>query len=1833
MSPLSQVPVFRDMASLSTLDPLEHIAKTTASKVHVFLTELASGTSNYRSLHRLTQQVEHQYAGRFLIELIQNAHDALIAPAAGEAGGRIAMLFDVNDSTYGSLLVANDGQPFSSSNFERLSQLGQSDKDPQENIGNKGIGFRSVLEICDVPEVYSRASQRSHTFDGYCFRFDPSIVDALLEPMLQFANGVPVRTNLACPEQMFRLTGEDKVLFAARIKALGGQGIKEELRHLSPYLLPQPIDRVCSTAVHRLEQDGFSTVIRLPVKSAADVDYTRQKLAEFSPQTTLFLSKVSSLQLGGAEKGVGTFTRRENGVGQADERRVVLSDSAQKLETYAVWSKELHLADAPEAVRVAVSKLPEPWPDIKRVVVEVAVRLGGDPTAGSLCIFLPTRLATGSAVHVQAPFFGDMSRTSIDFEDPFNRYLLDAAADLVLDVARKWLARRGESEAQVLVDLLAPYGTASSGVPSWLDLLEAAAERTKASLAEESLALTENGWRALNVTSRVPNRSGATVLTEQVLRQHATFEVFHPCLRSREAQLEALTRHLFPENGIDPLESELAETVAAAAAALSQGMDWNAFWRDVMGLLPSGQAELAKYPVLIGGDGLLHRASDGCSVFFLPRQGTPDDGELDGTSGTTDVPPSLRDAVAFLSEELEVYVPNRAPPQQNALHKYLANGLVAQSRVETLFATVLLKRIPALPVPLEGADANLCKEILHWALRLVDNADRRGRGAEATLKHLNDIPVPCSGGWYPMSAASFGPGWEGTSGAVLATYLNALTGHDAVEARRRLLLGPNAAEWEGANLDWMRWLKSGGVADGLRLTEIAPSSWNSWFSARASNVPLPEVGPKELGVENWRSYRQAVAHTASSPFASSHVFEVGTLSVFPGMAEMGGLPAPVRIALSELILRSLPGWRKGLEPTYLRKTSGTPTNLKVRSPLRWLLEDSPWLATKEREGYGWEKLANRWHVPANVMSNRLHHFSHLAPLPPDLARRLDATPDLASALYGLGLSRYDMDEPSVSPKLLETLVAAIGSEEVTDSNNLLGQIRGAWQVFRPSQTQPPLERLPVRQADRQLRVYEPTVEEPVFVPDSAAYVSELESLGKPVLPINTNDARELRPWFQHAYGERVVLTSSLTLVPRVGGRAWTGEGATPLALDDAGWLIKPVLSLVAFCGASPGIHASRFRQLALLLQESHVHWVSQLQLELQKQGQTLLTTEVDAFWHDGRRTLIASSSCQHSPVKLAPSLVQLLGREDLAFPLRLLLTPLEAIENEPADLVAFLGPLEVSGEQLYQVLEFLRGDVTQTAKLLSVLVAVCDPTADLQELRAALTEDQLRKCLEKVPRLPLDAQLAIRMAREGHDFFAFGKLLSERMALPLARWNEGLKACGYPVVTNRNWKAELEASLEEAESLVKRALAHIQRVVKRPDFRQRWRQYTDLVSSNDFSQTHWEVRFQDAMQIVSSLVEKWEGAAFSSAIANVDSADALRDALVRCGVDVDFDPDECARQNSELAETLGRQLDQLRDAFAVKRGDESLSLAEPLPSTVVKAVASKALERDGFVRKWSAGDLLEAVRSEAGAGASDVYWLAVEKSSDIETLRAALELTQDDVSRAEEWLARRKADAARSRRLVKVCGADFDSDPDNLGVVWRFISARVPDEEVGRTPLLALTKPAELDSFKKKRKTAQGQPAKPSKRPQRQSKAVDELVGLVGEIFVFRRLQLQFKPAISSDAWVSKNSQYAFPNNAGDDSLGYDIGFTVNGTSYRVEVKATAGDDESFTLGSSEIRLAQELGAAKKRKRPIYLVAHVKQALSASPSVVILPNPFDPKYSGLFSISDADARLRYRSVA
>ena len=180
---------------------LEACKKTIADRflreARTFVNEMIEGTNNYRQLYSLSEQLPHDYHDRFIVELIQNANDA---SSGGEA---LISLDECCEDGFPRLYVANQGISFNQSNFAALCSLGLSDKDPQEAIGNKGLGFRSVLQVCRSPRIFSVAENEHDSEQdkplGYCFQLSPDsrqILVGLISELLGSSDDVPERSQI-----------------------------------------------------------------------------------------------------------------------------------------------------------------------------------------------------------------------------------------------------------------------------------------------------------------------------------------------------------------------------------------------------------------------------------------------------------------------------------------------------------------------------------------------------------------------------------------------------------------------------------------------------------------------------------------------------------------------------------------------------------------------------------------------------------------------------------------------------------------------------------------------------------------------------------------------------------------------------------------------------------------------------------------------------------------------------------------------------------------------------------------------------------------------------------------------------------------------------------------------------------------------------------------------------------------------------------------------------------------------------------------------------------------------------------------------------------------------------------------------------------------------------------------------------------------------------------------------------------------------------------------------------------------------------------------------------
>lgn len=90
------------------------------------------------------------YGRKQLNELIQNAADAIKEP-----GGRIKIVL-----TKDALYCANEGQPFTEGGFRTL-MLSHSSEKRDDEIGRFGLGFKSVIQVTEDPQIFSRSGSVS----------------------------------------------------------------------------------------------------------------------------------------------------------------------------------------------------------------------------------------------------------------------------------------------------------------------------------------------------------------------------------------------------------------------------------------------------------------------------------------------------------------------------------------------------------------------------------------------------------------------------------------------------------------------------------------------------------------------------------------------------------------------------------------------------------------------------------------------------------------------------------------------------------------------------------------------------------------------------------------------------------------------------------------------------------------------------------------------------------------------------------------------------------------------------------------------------------------------------------------------------------------------------------------------------------------------------------------------------------------------------------------------------------------------------------------------------------------------------------------------------------------------------------------------------------------------------------------------------------------------------------------------------------------------------------------------------------------------------------------
>lgn len=1823
----------------------EIIQKTTG-EIQTFLDELANGTSNYKSLHNLTEQVEHQYHNRFLVELIQNAHDAMNECDDHDNKDRLEILIVNDEAPYGSLYVANDGQPFTRSNFESLSKLGQSDKDPEKSIGNKGIGFRSVLEITTSPEIYSRSTINSKELDGYCFKFTPDVTKYFEAPIRQL---LKVKDNVLNPlDEKTPLVdwGSGRLNKFRRLHgAKDDQWLKKELSYLSPYLLPIPINGSDKTTeIKKFEEQGFASVIRLPFKSESARTRAIKATENLDENTILFLNRVKSLSL-----NVGDMQRLvERKVDQCDDPHggqfitlEVIENGAESYakKKYMLWTVTIGGEEKPEEREeiekaVAEDELPGRWPEVTKAKVSLAVRTDSEPDKGLINIYLPTQVPTGCAAHFNGPFYGDMSRTNIDFGKKYNELILKRIGRMAVEVILESLAGKDVEAARAIIDILSPSSDSGQAGIDWFKIIKAVCEKKDIQLNAQPIMLTDEEWTFIGDISLIPEIEAPRVLTPDYLREQATFDVIHKDLMNRKNELKAL----FNVCQIEPmpLDQELAATVENIAAEIHKTVsdaDWNGFWYDLIKLFKSKSDPLKGKKIILGNDGELHASGDECTIFFPPRQGVDDD-EVQTVGTTSDIPQTLREHIAFLSDGIEIYNP-LDERQQTPIRKYLESTLVERFRVMEIFRSVLIPKIPTLPVSSNSPQSRFCRDILLWALKMVAGMPDRGKGKTGTLQLLQQIPVPCHGGWYPMSQVCFGPNWSNTAGQYVYDYLKGANTKECQEALGKMLLPPADDLWEGKGEQYKDLLMLAGVFDGLKLLSLEPGDWKCVRSANQNTYRLPDEPPPCIPIHLWNDYKEFYSPEVRKQlnYVTSYPYEVKHVLLIPGLQKYEEFNENTRIAFMNALFASMERWDELWHITHIQRTQRSGINAQLESPLSYCLKYLPWIAIDSDGAREWYRPYERWYIPKNALASGIKRYGHLKPLPGTLADKLDQNPPLyEKGLARLGMPKFlpDAEGRSNDVRLLNALVAALESE-ISDPNMFLNHIRIAWKNYSGQPINSFPEKIIISVGQKQFKAVKPDISVPVYLPDSSeSFVSELGMFSLPVVEILTPDAKDLAYSFKMKFGDAICLTSDLKVWPIVEGQHWQLKSCELLSESELSWLPAFLIAICAYVGSPPpGLYAKKISDTVQQLRNAHICWVPSLKAGLWKGDDLIVEPPIPAMWLADEDIIICDENYKDQLSQYVEAFKNVIERDDLELPLKHALEKIKSFDAPTHDdIQVALDALKIKPDDYDQACDLWQGDFGKLIRMTMPVVALLKPASNIGTIIDMNNEGHLKVYLEKLEIPELTPQEIISFIQSSSDYYILGMKLYEKIGetAQLHRWNQALARVDVKQLINRNAEEEFRNQLESANAILLSLLRHIMlRQANGQSFEEISSKLESIPLPEDLKSQLWEVEFEHALQCTGPFFENLN--ALSDEIAALKNSKTIEDLgqnLLTAKVEIDINPIMLHRKNHEIIKNVLTEFIKIALAACIKENIGPL-LWEKSPDDLLVHFEDFFKHR-AYLNTYSDHEYFELIRTLPRDAVHTMLWNAVDQATDIQSLMKLLSLSAADIASADEELEKYKDKKRKQNRLTRVADKEFDYAEENLSQLWDHIIGQVDEVSLLDINLQSISLLAEIGKRKKR------EPKPGEKKPRklgRTSKEMEHLIGFAGEINAYRMLKKKYGDAVvHPGTWKSSYGQKVFPRNNPDDNIGCDFIINQNKITYYIEVKASMDENDSFELGSSEIRKAMEL--VKRKKRHVFMIMHVQNALSKNPTFRLLPNPYDPRNQGIYSVEDAGARIRYR---
>ena len=330
-------------------------------------------------------ELTKEYNGRQLLELLQNADDA--------GAEEVEIVWHKESSL---LTVSNKGEAFSVGGIKSLMLANLSTKTKITYIGNKGLGFRSILNWAEFINIYTNECRIS---------FSETIVKDVFENKLN-------------------LSEEDI-------------NILREERNLSEAAIPFPTLAVPNVQDY-IQNTGWITTIEISCKKEFEEDIEKQ-LSELREEILLFLNNIQRIYI------------RNNG----DDKLILESIKKEKDGYESVAIKEKHWK-----VFTRESLLPDEYQDKNKneqqsYSLKVAFQDDLSDTYKKLFNFFPTQLSISLPCIIHGTFELNSSRNHLN-ESKKNEYILKELVQLLKECSF-FLTQQGvDSQDLIKLSLLLP---------------------------------------------------------------------------------------------------------------------------------------------------------------------------------------------------------------------------------------------------------------------------------------------------------------------------------------------------------------------------------------------------------------------------------------------------------------------------------------------------------------------------------------------------------------------------------------------------------------------------------------------------------------------------------------------------------------------------------------------------------------------------------------------------------------------------------------------------------------------------------------------------------------------------------------------------------------------------------------------------------------------------------------------------------------------------------------------------------------------------------------------------------------------------------------------------------------------------------------------------------------------------------------------------------------------------------------------------------------------------------------------------------------------------------